>query len=152
MLHDLGVSATALTRYITHTPYGTAQPPRATCTAARLAFIAPAHNQLAHAAAATYNRQLTDLAVAPPPFVPITPARSTALAAAGLPDDARALHRRYADWWLLDGELELAMGDAPTSDIAPVSPSPTDAPFIANSAMRKRLQRARPATRTRTAA
>ena len=75
---------------------------------ATLAFIAPAHNQLAHAAAATYNHRLTDPHAGPIPFVPLTLEHAfTALAAAGLPNHARALHRRYADWWLLDGELEL---------------------------------------------
>lgn len=115
-----------------------------------------APQQLHFQMAAIYNHQLTDLAAGPLPFVPLTPARSTALAAAGLPEHARALHRRYTDWWLLDGKLELAMtaatADAPTPDIAVVSRAPTDAPFIANSAKRKRLDRARPATRTRTAA
>lgn len=122
-----------------------------------LAFIAPAHNQLAHAAAATYNRQLTDPHAGPIPFVPVTLEHTFAtLAAAGFPVHAAALHRRYTDWWLLDGELELAMmaatADAPTPDSAPMSPAQTDAPFVANPATRKRPQRARPATRTRAAA
>ena len=125
--------------------------------AATLAFIAPAHNQLAHAAAATYNRLLTDAQAGPIPFVPLTLEHAfTALAAAGVPDHARALHRRYTDWWLLDGELELAMtaltAGAPMPDSAPMSPSQTDAPFVASPAARKRPHRTRPATRTRAAA
>ncbi len=124
---------------------------------ATLAFIAPAHNHLAHAAAATYNRQLTDPAAGPIPFIPLTLEHAfTALAMAGLPDHARALHSRYTDWWLLDGELELAMtattAQAPMPIVATVPPAQTDAPFVANPATRKRRQRARPATRTPTAA
>lgn len=124
---------------------------------ATLAFIAPAHNHLAHASAATYKCQLTDPGAGPIPFVPLKLEHAfTALAAAGLPDHARALHRRYTDWWLLDGELELAMmattAQAPMPNIVPVPPSQTDAPFVANPATRKRRQRAQSATRTRAAA
>lgn len=124
---------------------------------ATLAFIAPTHNQFAHAAAATYTRQLTDPQAGPIPFVPLTLEHAfAALATAGLPDHARALHRRYTDWWLVDGELDLAMtattADAPTPDVAPGSPATTDTPFVANSATCKRPQRVRPAPRTRAAA
>ncbi len=76
---------------------------------ATLAFIAPAHNHLAHTAASTYTRHLMEPAAGPIPFIPLTLEHAfTALAAAGLPAHAAALHRRYTDWWLLDGELELA--------------------------------------------
>ncbi|MDP4006329.1 hypothetical protein [Methylobacterium sp. NEAU K] len=124
---------------------------------ATLAFIAPAHNQLAHAAAATYSRQLTDPQAGPIPFVPLTLEHAfAALAAAGQPAHAAALHRRYTDWWLLDGELELAMtaatADAPTPDNAPMSPVPTDAPFVVNPATGERPRRVRATTRTRAAA
>lgn len=118
---------------------------------ATLAFIAPAHNQLAHAAAANYSRQLTDPHAGPIPFVPLTLEHAfAALAAAGLPAHARALHRRYTDWWLLDGELELAVtGTAPASD-ASALPTPiliptSDTPFVAEQAGRPRPKRARPA-------
>lgn len=88
---------------------------------ATLAFIAPAHNQLAHAAAATYNSQLSDPHAGPIPFVPLTLEHTfAALASAGLPDHARALHRRYTDWWLVDGELELtAAASAPAAATEP---------------------------------
>jgi hypothetical protein len=124
---------------------------------ATLAFIAPAHNQLARGGAANYSRQLTDPHAGPIPFVLLTLEHAfTAMAAAGLPDHARALHSRYTDWWLLDGELELAMtattADTSMPNIATVPPAQTDAPFLANNATRKRPQRARPATRTRAAA
>ena len=89
---------------------------------ATLAFIAPTHNQLAHAAAAAYTRQLTDSQAGPIPFVPLTLEHAfVALATAGLPDHARALHRRYTDWWLVDGELELAAAPAPTPARAPTT-------------------------------
>lgn len=90
-----------------------------------LAFIAPQHNRLAQAAASTYTRHLTDPDHGPIPFVPLTLERAfAALAAAGLPQDARALHRRYTDFWLIDGELALAAlphADANTRMIVPAS-------------------------------
>ncbi len=77
---------------------------------ATLAFIAPR---------TIYSRtprpQLTTVCsrtrrAAPIPFIPLTLEHAfAALAAAGLPTHAAALHSRYTDWWLLDGELELAM-------------------------------------------
>lgn len=109
---------------------------------ATLAFIAPTHNQLAHAAAAAYTRQLTDPQAGPIPFVPLTLEHAfVAMATAGLPDHARALHRRYTDWWLVDGELELAAMPAP-------APVPAAAP-IAQSATDRPTAPTRPARRTR---
>ncbi|GJD86900.1 hypothetical protein BHAOGJBA_0398 [Methylobacterium hispanicum] len=132
---------------------------------ATLAFIAPTHNQLAHAAAATYTRQLTDPRAGPIPFVPTTLEHAfAALAAAGLPDHARALHRRYTDWWLVDGELDLAATVAAPWDFTPRPPSgSTDASRPAAKASRsdggtlvsnpRRSHRARTTKRaTRTAA
>ena len=95
---------------------------------AMLAFIAPAHNQLAHAAAATYTRQLTDPQASPIPFVPLTLEHAfAAIATAGLPGHARALHRRYTDFWLVDGELDLAAAAAVAASTseAVTLPSPT---------------------------
>ena len=123
-----------------------------------LAFIAPAHNQLAHAAAATYNCQLTDPAAGPIPFVPLTLEHAfTALAATGLPAHAAALHRRYTDWWLLDGELELAAGAAADAPAAEALAAPARLPTVDTTSAtkpfnRSRPQRTRPATRTPTAA
>lgn len=86
---------------------------------ATLAFIAPTHNQLAHASATAYTRQLNDPQAGPIPFVPLTLEHAfVALATAGLPDHARALHRRYTDWWLVDGELELAAASIPAAAAA----------------------------------
>ncbi|KQP40256.1 hypothetical protein ASF49_20895 [Methylobacterium sp. Leaf104] len=91
---------------------------------ATLAFVAPTHNQLAHSAAATYTHQLIDPQAGPIPFVPLTLEHAfAAIAAAGVPDHARALHRRYTDLWLVDGELDLVAATAP----APV-PVPTPVP------------------------
>lgn len=151
------MSTRAPTDYITHTPYGTAQPPRTTCTATMPAFIAPAHSQLARAAAATYNHQFADSAAGPLPFVLLTPARSTALTAAGLSDHARALHRRYTDWWLVDGELTAAMGAAAYAPAAEALAAPAHMPTVDTTSAtkpvnRSRPQRTRPATRSRTAA
>ncbi|KQQ19552.1 hypothetical protein ASF56_21700 [Methylobacterium sp. Leaf122] len=98
---------------------------------ATLAFIAPTHNQLAHAAAATYTRQLTDPQAGPIPFVPLTLEHAfVAIATAVLPDHARALHRRYTDWWLVDGELELAAmpTTGPVPAAAPTARTTTDIP------------------------
>ncbi|ACK85516.1 PGN_0703 family putative restriction endonuclease [Methylorubrum extorquens] len=100
---------------------------------ATLAFIAPTHNHLAHTAATAYTRQLTDPQAGSIPFVPLTLEHAfVAMATAGLPDHARALHRRYTDWWLVDGELELAAmpasAPAPVPSPAPTAQSATDIP------------------------
>ncbi|MGX7704618.1 PGN_0703 family putative restriction endonuclease [Methylobacterium sp. Gmos1] len=107
---------------------------------ATLAFIAPTHNQSAHAAAATYRRHLTDPQTGAIPFVPTTLEHAfAAIATAGLPDHARALHRRYTDWWLVDGELDLAAASTPAE--ATVSPI-TDASALRR--MPTRAPRRRP--------
>ena len=100
---------------------------------ATLAFIAPTHNHLAHAAATAYTRQLTEPQAGPIPFVPLTLEKAfVAMATAGLPDHARALHRRYTDWWLVNGELELAAMPAPRTapipTVTPSAPPTTDIP------------------------
>ncbi|BCM86315.1 hypothetical protein [Methylobacterium indicum] len=93
-----------------------------------LAFIAPTHNQSAHTAAATYRHQLTDPQTGPIPFVPTTLEQAfAALATAGLPDHARALHRRYTDWWLVDGELDLAAAAATQKPVESMTILDTDA-------------------------
>lgn len=83
-----------------------------------LAFIAPQHNHLAHTAATTYARHLQSAPTGRIPFIPLTLERTiTALASAGLPDHAHALHRRYLDWWLVDGELHLDDVSAAASNL-----------------------------------
>ncbi|KQP07888.1 hypothetical protein ASF28_12380 [Methylobacterium sp. Leaf99] len=73
-----------------------------------LAFIAPQHNHLAQAAATTYARHLHSALTGRIPFVPLTLERViAAIATAGLPEHAQALHRRYTDFWRVDGELQL---------------------------------------------
>ncbi|WP_246686151.1 hypothetical protein [Methylobacterium sp. WL8] len=96
-----------------------------------LAFIAPTHNQLAHAAASTYTRQLIDPQAGPIPFIPMTLEHAfAAIATAGLPNHARALHRRYTDWWLVDGELDLAGVPTPAPGTQTTAPSPESDEFI----------------------
>lgn len=78
-----------------------------------LVFITPQHNTLAASAATTYAHQLRDPAGSPIPFISRTLEQAiTAIAATGLTDHARALHRRYTDFWLVDGELQLAAAPA----------------------------------------
>ncbi len=73
-----------------------------------LAFVAPAHNQLAHGAALTYSRRLRDPADGTIPFIALSLERViAAIAAVGLAGYALALHRRYTDFWIVDGELAL---------------------------------------------
>ncbi|QGY01842.1 hypothetical protein MMSR116_08080 [Methylobacterium mesophilicum SR1.6/6] len=122
---------------------------------ATLAFIAPAHNRPAHTAAEIYRGHLADSAAGQIPFVPTTLEHAfAALATAGLPEHARALHRRYTDWWLLDGELELAMLAAKADvlpDIASMASTSRTA-FITNPISSRRSQRARPRAHARSAA
>ncbi|UHC17820.1 hypothetical protein LRS73_08135 [Methylobacterium currus] len=108
---------------------------------ATLAFIAPAHNQSAHTAAATYQRHLADPQAGPIPFVPTTLEHAfAAIATAGLPDHARALHRRYTDFWLVDGELDLAAAAATQKPTEGMTALDTDAAYrhrMASSLSRK---------------
>ncbi|MEE7504043.1 PGN_0703 family putative restriction endonuclease [Methylobacterium mesophilicum] len=109
---------------------------------AMLAFIAPTHNQLARTAAATYTRQLADPQAGPIPFMPTTLEHAfAALATVGLPDHARALHRRYTDFWLVDGELDLATTPALTPTPVPAAtltePTAADAPPVPERPVRR---------------
>lgn len=82
-------------------------------------FIAPRDNHLAQAMAGSYRRHLNNQAGGPIPFIAVTLEDVIAsIATAGGREHAQALHRRYADFWLVDGELAL-------QDIAPL----TDADF-----------------------
>jgi hypothetical protein len=97
---------------------------------ATLTFIAPTHNQSAHTAATIYRHQLTDPQTGPIPFVPMTLEHAfAALATAGLPDHARALHRRYTDFWLVDGELNLAAAAATQKPTEGMTALDTDAAY-----------------------
>ncbi|GJD97693.1 PGN_0703 family putative restriction endonuclease [Methylobacterium iners] len=90
-------------------------------------LIAPAHNHLVTAAAASYARLLSDPVQGRIPFIYLTLEQVfAALATAGRPDTARALHRRYTDLWLIDGELGLEEAPAPAS-AAPAAAAPTPA-------------------------
>ncbi|WP_439599942.1 PGN_0703 family putative restriction endonuclease [Devosia sp.] len=75
-------------------------------------LVAPELNHLAQDAARAYGTYLNAPRAGHAQFVNLTLERVVeAIAAAGLETYARLLHRRYADWWLLDGELAL---DDPT--------------------------------------
>ena len=79
-------------------------------------LIGPAFNHLATGMAETYAKGLNPPVPHRVAFVHITLERIIeGIAAAGLVDHARALHRRYCDWHLVDGEIELALAaEAPT--------------------------------------
>ena len=71
-----------------------------------LALVAPAHNHLVQAAARTYADHLLDHVRGRIPFVSLTLEQVlAALAEAGLPAHARALHRRYTDFGCLEAAL-----------------------------------------------
>lgn len=71
-------------------------------------FIAPAHNAPAQNAATSFIRHLKSPQDGRLPFMAVTLERFVEiLADVGTTGHARALHRRYCDWWLIDGELQL---------------------------------------------
>lgn len=98
-----------------------------------LVLVAPRLNHTVWAAASAYASQLLDPVGGRVPFVPVTLERFFgALAAAGAVTQAQALHRRYTDFWLVDGELQLDAG-----------PSEAGAIFSAESPVRRRQARRR---------
>jgi hypothetical protein len=73
-------------------------------------FIAPRLNHLAQNAAEAYRSQLKEPTPDQVPFVAITLEQLIeAIVAAGEPHYARALHRRYTDFHLVEGEIDLAL-------------------------------------------
>lgn len=71
-------------------------------------FIAPALNTPAQNVATSFVKHLASPQEGTLPFMAITLERVIEiLAEVGTPGHARALHRRYCDWWLIDGELQL---------------------------------------------
>nr|WP_134500740.1 hypothetical protein [Microvirga pakistanensis] len=78
-------------------------------------FIAPTLNHLAQGAAATYAQHLAEPQSGQALFVNVALEHLIeAIAEVGEHNHARALYRRYCDWWLIDGELQL--------DAAPSTP------------------------------
>jgi hypothetical protein len=76
-------------------------------------LIAPRLNHLAHAATSAYREHLAEPGPNQAPFVTLTLEQVIeAFAAAGQPKYAQALHRRYTDFHLIDGEIELAQAEA----------------------------------------
>ncbi len=91
---------------------------------AMLLFVAPQLSHPAQGPAHAFTRHLKDPRSGPVPFIPITLEQVfSAIAAAGLPDHARALHRRYTDFWLIEGELQLDTGPLTPARAAPDSPA-----------------------------
>jgi hypothetical protein len=71
-------------------------------------FVAPRLNHLAESAAKIYQTKLDEHGPGRVPFVAITLEQLIeAIAAAGEPHHAPALHRRYTDFLLVDGEIEV---------------------------------------------
>ncbi|KQS91129.1 hypothetical protein ASG42_11635 [Rhizobium sp. Leaf391] len=71
-------------------------------------FIAPAHNTPGQNVAAGFIRHLKTPESGRLPFMSVTLERFVEIIAeAGSTAHARALHRRYCDWWLIDGELQM---------------------------------------------
>ncbi|WP_152047564.1 PGN_0703 family putative restriction endonuclease [Aureimonas psammosilenae] len=98
-------------------------------------LVAPGGNQLALNAGAAFKDHLRDPDAGPLPFRTITLERLIeAMAAVGAPELARALHRRYCDFWLVHGQLELhelsvfdsddACALNATADVAPAGKDP----------------------------
>lgn len=80
-------------------------------------LVSPRLNHLTQQMGEIYASHLNPPAPERVPFVSLTLERIIeALALIGLVDHAQALHRRYCDFWLIDGELELEA-------IKPKSPS-----------------------------
>ena len=71
-------------------------------------FIAPTLNAPAQNIATSFVRHLASPQDGKLPFMAVTLERFIEiLADVGTAGHARALHRRYCDWWLIDGELQL---------------------------------------------
>jgi hypothetical protein len=79
----------------------------------RLVVIAPRLNHLTQNSVSAYQGQLQEPSPGQVGFQNICLEQVIeAIAAAGLEEYARALYRRYCDWWLVDGEIELALAEA----------------------------------------
>ncbi len=117
---------------------------------AMLLFVAPQLNHPAQAGAHAFSRHLKDPLSGPVPFIPITLEQVfSAIAAAGLPDHARALHRRYTDFWLIDGELQLEAAPVTPARAAPADSATTES--VSRSSQPKAPARRRSSPRTRAA-
>lgn len=70
-------------------------------------IIAPQHNYHVHQATSAYRSHLEPPEAHKVRFLEITLEKLIEVLRLYDPEHAAALHRRYCDWWLLDGELEL---------------------------------------------
>lgn len=69
--------------------------------------IAPEHNHQVQEATAGYRALLQEPSEGKVSFVDLTLEQVIEAIRLSDPDHASALHRRYCDWWLVDGEIEL---------------------------------------------
>lgn len=91
-------------------------------------LVAPELNHLAQEAAQAYATYLNEPRAGHAQFVNLTLERIIeAIAAAGLEAYARLVHRRYCDWWLVDGELALDEPPDGFMDLTGSDPSPANA-------------------------
>jgi hypothetical protein len=117
---------------------------------AMLLFVAPQLNHPAQAGAHAFSRHLADPLNGSVPFIPLSLEQVfSAIAAAGLPDHARALHRRYTDFWLIDGELQLEAALVTPARAAPADSAATES--VSRSSQPKAPTRRRPSPRTEAA-
>jgi hypothetical protein len=75
--------------------------------------IAPRHNWLAQEALGAYDELLADPSPGKVRFVNLTLEDVIEVIRLSDPLHAAALHRRYCDWWLVDGEIELELASSP---------------------------------------
>ncbi len=111
-------------------------------------FVAPRHNTLAQGAALAFSRELAEPTVRHVSFRPLTLERLIeAIDAAGERELARQLYRRYCDWWLVDGEIELALkAEAPVSKTATSTAEPATGAIV-RLPVRRRAQKTKGRTR-----
>lgn len=115
-----------------------------------LVLVAPAHNHLVRSAAAAYAAHLRDPAHATIPFVALTLEQIfAALATAGRPEHARALHRRYTDFGRLTAVLAAEIGrtDQPAQSVWP-DRRPSSQRRAGSDAARAEVAPARPRARS----
>lgn len=121
---------------------------------AMVVVVAPQHNLSVHSATDAFAGHLRDPERGRVPFRVITLERLfAALVAAGRPEHARRLYRRYCDFWLIDGELELAA--VPTVPAAATTDPDTPPSAPGSRRMKARSgerSRSGPRSRVRTAA
>jgi hypothetical protein len=93
-----------------------------------LVLIGPEHNWRVQSAGELYRAQLAETSPQRVRFVCLTLEQVVqAMAEAGQPEHAKALHRRYCDFWLVDGEIELISHGVTEHDSRP---KPGETPML----------------------